>query len=155
MRIITLQYPSFAIYWSLYWYLGALFVCLLVIKILADFFRIFFCLYYFCSDTNCIPMISFERSCYMILFLWIGYFLHLYINHIGVCWIFSFILIFYVSFFFWNIRYSIYVTPFHVWNVNGHSVIALFRLIIGAVGGTVVILVSKILIIRPACRWMS
>ena len=37
MCIVSLHVPRFGTYWSVYWYLGAMFVCLSTIKILTNF----------------------------------------------------------------------------------------------------------------------
>lgn len=156
MCVVTFHMPCFAVFWSLYWYLGALFVCLLTIKILADFVpnTMSVCLLSILVLT-CIPMISFERSCYMIPFLWTGYVLRLYINSFNKSFTLLFFLIFICMYYFWDIRYSIYMSPFHIWNVDYNSVYAmLYRFFIGVIGGYVIIITSKVLIEFKGFGWM-
>ena len=156
MCIVSLQLPSFAVYWSLYWYLGAMFVCLSTIKVLADFIpNIHLVFLLSVIILTSIPMISFERSCYMIPFLWVGFYLRSYIHRIGQYMIFILFFVFLLMYFFWDIRFSIYVTPFHIWNFGWHSVFALcFRFLIGVVGGTFVIAACRLLIAKRGFVWM-
>lgn len=157
MCIITVQSPRFSIYWSIYWYLGALFVCLSLIKLLSNYISNIWlvCIMSILVLTS-IPMISFERSCYMIPFLWFGYLLRLYVGRINIYTSFLFFLVYFILYYFWDIRYSIYMSPFHLWNIDIHSVYALiFRFIIGVVGGTFVISISRILIVSYGLKWIS
>lgn len=156
MCVVSLQIPRITVYWSLYWYLGAMFICLSSIKILTNFIPN---IYGVCVMSifilTCIPMISFERSCYMIPFLWAGYLLRLNINRIRYFTLFVLFSFFGVMYYFWDISYSIYVSPFHIWNLNLQSVFALFfRFFIGVVGGVVVISASRLLIERRGFGWM-
>lgn len=154
--IVTLNMPRFAIYWSLYWYLGAMFVCLLTIKFLADYIpNILLLCFLSIIVLSCIPMISFERSCYMIPFLWVGYILRLYIRFFNKGLIFVLLLSFIFMYNYWDIKYSIYMSPFHIWDMNYNSVYALFfRFMIGVVGGCLIISASRILINCNVFKWM-
>ena len=156
MCMVTSQRPRFTIYWSLYWYLGAMFVCLLTIKILADYISntLLVC-FLSIIVLSCIPMISFERSCYMIPFLWVGFFLRLYNKYVNKSFAFLLLFVFSILYYFWDIKYSIYMSPFHIWNVSYNSVFALiFRFLIGVVGGFLIISSSKILIELKRFDWM-
>ena len=148
---------SLSQYWSFYWYLSALFLCLLTVKLLA----------YINSNTNglfllsvlflsLIPLIEFERSCYMIPFLWVGYALRSFIDRIGIpCLIF--LIIFYsILYYFWDVSYSIYLSPFHIWEVNVQSLFAfLYRFSIGTVGGVAFISFIRILMVNKNLIWMK
>ena len=156
MCIVSSQLPRFAIYWSIYWYLGAMFVCLSTIKIIANYIsnNTLVCLISILL-LNCIPMISFERSCYMIPFLWIGYLLRFNICRIGKVATIVLLLGYVILYYFWDISYSIYVLPFHMWNADLHSVFALvFRFLVGVVGGVCIISASRLLIDRRDFGWM-
>lgn len=117
MCIVTKKIPTLPVYWSQYWYLGAMFVCLSTIKLLSNFIRriLLVCLTSIII-LSLIPMISFERSCYMIPFLWLGYSLRFFINKIN--WTIAFFLLaFYgILYYIWDITNSIYISPFHIWN---------------------------------------
>lgn len=148
MCLVTFSKPSFPTYWSLYWYLGAMFVCLSLVKVLTNFISstVLVCILSILI-LSLLPMISFERSCYMIPFLWVGYGLRLVIDKIGKTAIILLVLAYAVLYCFWDISYSIYVTPFHIWNVDAHSILALvFRFAIGTVGGVAVICLLRLLL---------
>ncbi len=135
MCIVSSHLPHFAIYWSIYWYLGAMFVCLSTIKIITNNIskNIIVCLISILL-LSCIPMISFERSCYMIPFLWTGYLLCSNIRRIGRGSAIVLLLGYVVLYYFWDICYSVYMSPFHIWNADWHSVFALvFRFLVGVV----------------------
>ena len=156
MCIVSSHLPRFAIYWSIYWYLGALFVCLSTIKIITNYIskNVIVCLISILL-LSCIPMISFERSCYMIPFLWTGYLLRSNIRRIGWVAVIALLLVYVVLYYFWDICYSVYMSPFHIWNADWHSVFALvFRFLVGVVGGACIISVSRLLIDRRYFSWM-
>lgn len=156
MCLVSFQSPQLDLYWSLYWYLGALFVCLSTVKILSNYIsnNIYVCILSMVL-LSFIPLISLERSCFMIPFLWIGYFLRRNIDSISNMLIVIMLIIFFALYYFWNVSYSIYVTPFHIWNVSYDSVFAyIFRLLIGVVGGVLIISLSKILIEKKTFGWM-
>ena len=156
MCLVSSQQPSWTIYWSTYWYLGAMFVCLSTIKILTCFLSNNLVLALVSVLLlSCVPLISFERSCYMIPFLWVGYLLRSYIGCIGKTFTLILLIGYIVMYYCWDVRYSIYISPFHIWNMNLHSVFSLFfRFLIGVVGTIVVISVSRLLINRDGFRWM-
>ena len=81
-------------------------------------------------------MISFERSCYMIPFLWTGYGLRFFIAKVNKLAVAGLLLSYGVMYYFWDIRYSVYVTPFHIWDADMKTfLVMLFRFTIGVVGG--------------------
>ena len=134
-------YPKFLDYWSAYWYLSSMFLCLLTIKALS---------YVFTSDMmlcfasivvlSLIPFHSFERTCYMIPFLWIGYGLRFIINHINVNISIILSVFFCFLYYFWDVHYSIYMSPLHIWDINRNDLFsAAFRVVIGTIGGVTVI----------------
>lgn len=87
----------------------------------------------------------------MMPFLWVGYGLKQCIDKIGNQLIVILIIIYYIMYYYWDINYSIYVTPFHIWNVDAHSVFALvFRFLIGSVGGIAFICLLRVLLMKPA-----
>lgn len=156
MCIVSFQMPRFPVYWSIYWYLGALFVCLSTIKILSCLIssNLLVCIMSILILTS-IPMISFERSCYMIPFIWVGFLLRQYINRIGRMIVFFLLISFTIMYCYWDNCYSIYMSPFHIWDVNYHSIFALvFRFLIGVVGGILIISFTKLYIKYNAFGWM-
>lgn len=157
MCVVSLQVPRFASYWSVYWYLGAMFVCLSTIKVLTNFVpNILVVALLSMTFLSCIPLISFERSCYMIPFLWIGYVLRRIIDRITIPMVIILSCLYVILYNYWDIDYSIYESPFHIWNVSSYSVFALlFRLLIGMVGSVAVIAGAKILINYDAFKWMK
>ena len=155
--VVTSSAPSFPFYWSLYWYLGAMFVCLLLVKLLTIFISrtLWICILSILI-LSLLPMISFERSCYMIPFLWVGYGLKLIIDHISKLAITILILAYGVLYYFWDVSYSIYVTPFHIWNVGTDSLLALlFRFSIGVTGGVATICLLRTLMEYKTFRWLK
>lgn len=148
MCVVTMNLPSWPVYWSQYWYLGAMFVCLSTIKILTNFIsRLSLVCILSILILSLIPMISFERSCYMIPFLWLGYSLRYIIDKINWRIALSLLALYVFLYFFWDITYSIYMSPFHIWNVDAHMLDALlFRFLIGGIGGVGVIALSRLLI---------
>ena len=157
MCIVSLHVPRFATYWSVYWYLGAMFVCLSTIKILTNFFHnIVVVALLSMTLLSCIPMISFERSCYMIPFLWIGYVLRRIVDGITISVVVVLFCIYFILYHYWDIDYSIYASPFHVWEISSYSVFTLFfRLLIGVVGCVAVIVGAKKMISYDAFKWMK
>ena len=155
--VVTWKMPSLPVYWSQYWYLGALFVCLSVIKVLTNIIpRLPLVCLTSILILSLIPMISFERSCYMIPFLWAGYGLRFIISKINWSVSIGLLALYGILYWFWDISYSIYISPFHIWNVNAPSIDALlFRFLIGVVGSVVIISFSRLLIDRKGFMWMK
>lgn len=154
--LVSYQPPQLNLYWEIYWYLGALFVCLATVKILADYIsnNVYVCVISIVLLTF-IPLILLERSCFMIPFLWTGYFLHSQISRIGKLSMLVMLIVYLTMYYYWDVGYSIYSTPFHIWDVNYNSLFAMFfRLMIGIVGGVLVISLSKILIEKKHFGWM-
>lgn len=91
----------------------------------------------------------------MIPFLWIGYYLRFVINKVNWTIAFSLIISYSILYYFWNNTYSIYISPFHIWTIDAHSINALFfRFLIGGVGGIAIISLSRLLIDRKGFQWM-
>ena len=157
MCIVSWQVPRFTTYWSVYWYLGALFVCLSTIKVLTNYVpNVLVVALLSIIFLSCIPLISFERSCYMIPFLWIGYVLRRIIDRIAISMVIILSCLYVILYNYWDIDYSIYESPFHIWNISSYSVFALlFRLLIGVVGSVAIIVGAKILISYDAIKWMK
>lgn len=157
MCVVTMKMPTWPTYWSQYWYLGAMFVCLSTVKILTCFItRLTMACLISILILSLIPMISFERSCFMIPFLWLGYYLRFIVNKINWAIAFSLLVLYILLYFFWDITYSIYISPFHIWAIDAHSFYALFfRLLIGGVGGIAIISLSRLLIDRRGFQWMK
>ena len=157
MCIVTREMPTLSVYWLQYWYLGALFVCLSFIKVLISFIpRLSLVCIVSILFLYLVPSVSFERSCYMIPFLWLGYALKCFINRINwsVC-LFT-IVLFYILYSFWDNAYSIYVSPFYIWTVDVHAFYALlYRFIIGGIGGVAIISFSYLLIDLNGFGWMK
>ena len=156
MCVVTLSPPRLPVFWSLYWYLGALFVCLSLVRLLAGVFRSNVAVAILSiAILTAIPMISFERSCYMMPFLWLGYCLRSFVGKVRGVLLVALLLAYLVLYCFWDIEYSIYVTPFHIWNVDVHSLFSLFfRFAIGATGGVAVIALARWLISERRVSWM-
>lgn len=157
MCVVTRSVPNAPTYWSLYWYLGAMFVCLSLIKLLTTVTSSTFLV---CVLSVLIltlmPMISFERSCYMMPFLWVGYGLRHIIDRINIFPIVFLLIIYAVLYYFWDINYSIYVSPFHIWNADAHAILALlFRFAIGTIGGVGIICLLRMLISHRAFAWLK
>lgn len=157
MCIVSTHYPRFTVYWSIYWYLGAMFVCLSMIKLLTLFVKdIILVAFISIIILSLIPMISFERSSYMIPFLWVGFLLRKYINMITKPVVILFCVLYVIMYLFWDIKYSIYESPFHIWNISSYTVFTLvFRFVIGVVGGIAIISGSKILLEYDSFKWMK
>lgn len=164
MCVVTRSMPTFPTYWSLYWYLGAMFVCLSLVKVLTLFIsRTWWICLLSVLILSVLPMISFERSCYMMPFLWVGYGLRGVLrdersafsdslNYVVVLLALAYAVLYH----FWDISYSIYVTPFHIWNADMHAVLALiFRFVIGAVGAVGAICLLRILMAHKPFGWLK
>lgn len=147
----------FSLYWSYYWYLSALFMCLITIKLLTNVVsNIVVVCFVSILFHSLAPMIEFERSCYMIPFLWVGFFLRLVINRIN--WFYTIILVVVYAFLYlsWDVSYSIYISPFHIWESNAISFFTLgYRFLIGTVGGVAFISLARLLMERLGFSWMS
>lgn len=155
--VVTKNMPTLSGYWSQYWYLGAMFVCLSAIKVLTNFIpRLPLVCFASILILSLIPMISFERSCYMIPFLWVGYGLRFIIRKIKWTIAIGLLVLYGILYWFWDISYSIYMSPFHIWHLDAHSIDALlFRFLIGGIGGVAVISLSRLLIERKGFGWMK
>lgn len=157
MCVVSFQSPRFTVYWSIYWYLGAMFVCLSTIKLLSIYI----------NDNRLVaiisililsmfPMISFERCCYMIPFLWTGYALRQYIDKITTPVIILLCFVYVIMYIYWDIKYSIYESPFHIWNISYESLFSLiFRYVIGVVGGITIISGAKSILQHNNYKWMK
>lgn len=122
MCLVTMKIPTWPTYWSQYWYLGAMFICLSTVKILTCVMtRLTLVCWTSILILSLIPLIFFERSCYMIPFLWIGYYLRFVINKVNWAIAFSLIISYSILYYFWNNTYSIYISPFHIWTIDAHS----------------------------------
>lgn len=168
MCIVTLSTPTLLNYWWLYWYLGAMFVCLSTIKLLTVFTHSLSKRYNIRIDSSpwicllsililsLLPTVAFERSCYMVPFLWVGYGLKQVIESINKPMIALLLIAYIVLYYFWDISYSIYVTPFDLWNADAHTVLALvFRFTIGVTGGVATICLLRQLLEYKAFAWMK
>lgn len=154
--LVSCQPPQLNLYWEIYWYLGALFVCLTTVKILADYIsnNVYVCVISIVL-LSFVPLILLERSCFMIPFLWTGYYLRSQISRIGKLSMLIMLIAYLAMYYYWDVSFSIYLAPFHIWDVSYNSVFALFfRLLIGVVGGVLVISLSKILIDTKYFGWM-
>lgn len=150
-------YPKFLDYWSAYWYLSSLFVCLVTVKILACFLSSCSLL---CVSSivvlTMIPFECFEKTCYMIPFLWVGYGLRYIINRINMYAVCLFSLLYGLLYYFWDVRYSIYLSPFHIWEVNLNSLFSLvYRFLIGSVASIAIISWIRIGIEHRNIQWMK
>ena len=135
MCAVLFTAPRFTICWSIYFPV----VCFLSILVL-----------------TLMPMISFERSCYMIPFLWIGYGLRFFIEKVNKFAVAGLLFSYGVMYYFWDISYSVYVTPFHIWDADMETFFAmLFRFIIGVVGGIGFIGLLRFLIDTKGFGWMK
>lgn len=149
-------YPKRLGYWDAYWYLSAMFTCLVTIKVLIQVI----------SSTYMISLISiiilfimpfpvFERSCYMIPFLWVGYALRFLINRIDHKVLLLLVVLYGILYYFWDVRYSIYICPFRILDINVNSVISMiYRFAIGSVGGVAFIALIKIMVESQRLKWI-
>ena len=157
MCAVLLTTPKFTICWSIYWYLGSMFICLTLIKLLLNVVsNVYVVCFLSVLILTLMPMISFERSCYMIPFLWTGYGLRFFIEKVNKYAVAGLLFSYGVMYYFWDISYSIYVTPFHIWNADMNAFAAmLFRFIIGVVGGIAFIGLIRFLIDTKGFGWMK
>lgn len=144
-------------YWTCYWYLSAMFVCLTTICILTRFVSQTWAIcIWSVLILSLLPFLIFERSCYMIPFLWIGYGLRFFIEKVNKFAVAGLLFSYGVMYYFWDISYSVYVTPFHIWDADMDTFFAmLFRFIIGVVGGIGFIGLLRFLIDTKGFRWMK
>ena len=54
----------------------------------------------------------------MIPFLWIGYGLRFFIEKVNKFAVAGLLFSYGVMYYFWDISYSVYVTPFHIWDAD-------------------------------------
>jgi len=157
MCAILFTAPRFTICWSIYWYLGSMFVCLTLIKLLLNIVsNVLVVCFLSILVLTLMPMISFERSCYMIPFLWTGYGLRFFIAKVNKLAVAGLLLSYGVMYYFWDIRYSVYVTPFHIWDADMKTfLVMLFRFTIGVVGGIGFIGLLRFLIDTKGFGWMN
>ncbi len=153
----AITYPKHIDYWSAYWYLSSLFVCLMTIKIMAYFLssQLGLCLFSILF-LSLVPFQCFEKICYMIPFLWVGYGLRYSINRINIYVACLFSLLYVILYYFWDVRYSIYLSPFHICEVNINSLFSLvYRFLIGTVGSIAILSWIRIGIELHNFRWMK
>jgi hypothetical protein len=156
MCFVLFLEPSFTYCWTIYWYLGSLFVCSSLIKLLT----------HVTSNTKAVclmsvlllmlaPTIIFERCCYMIPFLWVGYGLRYVMDSITKTVVAILFVAYAVMYYFWNVGYSVYVVPFHFWDADSQMFVALlFRFTIGVVGGVCFIGLLKHLTVCRTFGWL-
>lgn len=144
-------------YWTCYWYLSAMFVCLTTICILTRFVSQTWAIcIWSVLILSLLPFLIFERSCYMIPFLWIGYSLRKIILRVGLGSIIWLAILYAILYYFWKVSYSIYMTPFHIWEVDGYMLFAYaYRLIIGAIGSILFISLSCYLVSHRGSSWID
>lgn len=150
-------YPKHLDYWLAYWYLSSMFVCLVTIKFLTAVFS---------SDMmialssmiilSLMPFHSFERICYMVPFLWVGYVLRHIIAHINIKITFLLSILYCFMYYFWDVQFSVYISPLHIWETNVNELLsAVFRLGIGTIGGVSVISWIRIVMKHYQGGWMN
>lgn len=149
-------YPKHLDYWFAYWYLSSLFICLLTIKILTRFFSSDWAI---CITSiiclSLIPLHSFERICYMIPFLWVGYLLKFIINRLKIKIALLLTALYLILYFFWDVHFSIYLSPFHIVDIDVNLLFsAVYRFTIGAIGGLAIISWIYIGVDRYRLKWM-
>ena len=155
---IRVIYPKHLDYWAAYWYLSSLFVCLMIIKILAIFISSRFILCFFSIIIlSLIPFQCFEKTFFMIPFLWVGYALRYTIDRFSNISVAILLTVLYgILYYYWDIRYSIYISPFHIWDVDVNSLFSLlYRFLIGAVAGVALILWFRIGLEYQNIQWMK
>lgn len=141
-------YPKRLDYWDAFWYLSAMFICLITIKMFAQVITST-CIICFSSILflSIIPFPMFERSCYMIPFLWVGYALRFYINRIDIKMVLIMVALYSFLYYFWDVRYSIYISPFHICEIGVNTILSLlYRFLIGAIGGVAIISLIRIVV---------
>lgn len=92
----------------------------------------------------------------MIPFLWIGYSLRKIILRVGLGAIIWLAILYAILYYFWKVSYSIYMTPFHIWEVDGYMLFAYaYRLIIGTIGSILFISLSCYLVSYRGSSWID
>lgn len=141
LLVLTFNLPDSSIF-SYYWYLDALFVCLCVIMMCSKLIKNNL----LCSVVSTIfvlvvPYSDYSHINFMMPFLWAGYGLHKILKlkyslrFIILCFIIGLIL--YTK---WDKDYSVYSSPFIIWDFNLEMVLIMFyRFILGLTISSVII----------------
>lgn len=153
LLILSHSLPDLSIF-SYYWYLNALFVCLCVIMICAKIIKSdLICCIVSTSLILLIPYSDFSHINFMIPFLWAGYGLRKICSTkyapplFSICFLVGMCLCP-----FWNLNYSVYMSPFNSLNINLDMVlIMIYRFIIGFTLSAVIIYS----IMKAETTWIS
>ena len=150
-------YPKRLDYWEAYWYLSAMFICLITIRLLAQVITSTFMICLLSIIVLLIiPFLEFERSCYMMPFLWVGYALRFLINRIDNKVLLLLVALYGILYYYWDVRYSIYNCPFHICDVSQNSILSMiFRFVIGSVGSIAVISLIRIMVESDRFKWIK
>ena len=138
-------------YWDAYWYLSALFICFLIIKMLTCIVPSSVSVHFvFLTSTMLLMLFSvsfFEYSSFMMPFLWFGYFLRNMIDKIGIKLMLFLLILYGILYRFWDVSYSIYNAPFNICKFEQQSFFSLvYRFLIGAIGGVVFITFIRLIV---------
>ncbi len=150
-------YPKRLDYWETYWYLSAMFICLITIRLLAQVITSTFVICLLSIIVLLImPFLEFERSCYMMPFLWVGYALRFLINRIDNKVLLLLVALYGILYYYWDVRYSIYNCPFRICDVSQNSILfMIYRFVIGSVGSIAVISLIRIMVESDRFKWIK
>lgn len=143
--IVATKIPDMYDMFVTYWYLYALFMSLLIIKILTLFISkdnivaiIGICLVFI------LPFTDYAHLNYMFPFIIIGYYLKKIINHLNIYICTTMLVVYAILYYFWDISYSVYIAPFNILELNRSMIVSFFfRLIIGVIGAIGIIGIFK------------
>lgn len=155
--LYIVMYPRYVCYWDAYWFLSAMFICFVTIKILSKLiiFDVPLCFTSIIVLTI-IPFTFLERSCFMIPYLFTGYYLRRFISQINIVVVVFLFLVYCLMYYFWDVRYSIYNSPFFICSITLDSLFSLvFRFLIGAIGGIALIGLMRIIVERVNGKWIK
>ena len=144
--IVTFQIPKMDYVFNTYWYLSALFISLLVIRVFASIIK---------NNTTLIVLtlivvllIPFSKTShvnFMFPFLIYGYFLKRYIDKLNCTYLILFAVLFLILYVFcWEIEYTIYLTPFYILSLDKKTIYSFsLRFIIGICGSTFIFIIIR------------
>lgn len=143
--ILAIKIPSIYNMFVTYWYLYALFMSLLTIKILTMFI----------SNDNIViitgvcvvlllPFTDYAHLNYMFPFIIVGYYLKSIIKHLNIYICTTMLVVYAVLYYFWDINHTVYIAPFNILGFNSAMAVSfIFRLTIGVIGSIAFIGIFK------------
>lgn len=146
MQFLSFRFIGFGIF-TFYWYLSALFVCLVVIMLFCKFIKNnFLCCILSTIIVLITPGSSFCNINFMFPFIWCGYYIRQFIEHKRISWgmviIPTFIGIILLKY--WSANKTVYLCNFDLLHFTMYSLIVyIYRFIIGLVLSFAIILMVK------------